>query len=229
VVVTKVGWDEYAARWAALHGGYDPRSAGPVVGGWLRVAYGIGSVLARLRVAPSAVTAFGLLLCVAVPFAADRGRIGLVAGALLVVLAAVADSVDGAVAVVSGRVTRLGYVYDSVADRIGEAAWLVAFWVAGVPASLAVTAGALSWLHEYVRARAVSAGMKEVGVVTVGERPTRVSVTVVGLLLGAAAGFLRPELGPGTMTVALSVWALLALFGLGQLLGAVRRTLHDRR
>jgi hypothetical protein len=31
------------------------------------------------------------------------------------------------------------------------------------------------------------------------------------------------------MTVTMSVWALLALIGLLQLLGAVRRTLHDRR
>jgi CDP-diacylglycerol--glycerol-3-phosphate 3-phosphatidyltransferase len=224
-VATKVGWNGYATRWAALHGGYDPRSAGAVVGGWLRVAYGIGCVLARLRVSPTAVTAFGVLLCVAVPFAARRGGYGLLAGALLVVLAAVADSVDGAVAVIAGRVTRLGYVYDSVADRLGEAAWLVAFWVAGVPVPLVLAAGGLSWLHEYVRARAVSAGMKEIGVVTVGERPTRVSITVIGLLLGGAAGFVQPDLAPGTMTVLLAVWALLALFGLFQLLGAVRRTL----
>jgi phosphatidylglycerophosphate synthase len=228
LVVTKIGWDGYAVRWAALHGGYDPRSAGTLVGGWLRLAYGIGSGLARLRVSPSAVTAFGLLLCAAVPFAAGHGRIGLLAGAVLVVLAAVADSVDGAVAVISRRVSRLGYVYDSVADRLGEAAWLVAFWVGGVPVSLLIIAGGLSWLHEYVRARAVAAGMKEIAVVTVGERPTRVSLTLIGLLLGAVAGFLRPELGPGIMTVTMSVWALLALIGVLQLLGAVRRTLHDR-
>ena len=53
-------------------------------------------------------------------------------------LAAVADSVDGAVAVVTGRTTRLGYVYDSVADRLGEVAWLLAFWLVGAPGGLVV-------------------------------------------------------------------------------------------
>ena len=46
-------WDEYAKRWAALHGGFDPRAAGQVVRGWLRLAYGIGALLARWRVPPT--------------------------------------------------------------------------------------------------------------------------------------------------------------------------------
>jgi phosphatidylglycerophosphate synthase len=223
-----VNWDEYSTRWAALHGGFDPRSAGRVVRGWIRLAYRTGSLLGRLRIRPTAVTAVGLLLCVAVPFAAARTPYGLFVAAGLVLLAGVADSVDGAVAVISGRVTALGYVYDSVADRLGEAAWLAAFWAAGVPAPLVVLAGGLSWLHEYVRARAVSAGMKEIGAVTVGERPMRVVVTVAGLLVAGAAGLIQRDLAPGTLTIALAVWALLALFGLGQLLGAVRRSLHAR-
>ena len=40
---------------------------------------------------------------------------------------------SAAIAVVGNRVTRLGYVYDAAADRISEAAWLVAFWLIGVP------------------------------------------------------------------------------------------------
>jgi phosphatidylglycerophosphate synthase len=221
-----VGWDEYAVRWAALHGGFDPRSAGAVVGGWLRLAYAIGALLGRWRVPPTAVTVFGLLLCAGVPVAAGYGSVGLLVATGLVLLAAVADSVDGAVAVVTGRVTRLGYVYDSVADRLGEACWLAAFWVAGVPGPMVIAAGGLSWLHEYVRARAVSAGMREIGVVTAGERPTRVSVTIVAFLLAGVAGLIDPALGPGTLTVVLAVWVLLALFGLFQLLAAVRRSLR---
>jgi phosphatidylglycerophosphate synthase len=223
-----VRWDEYAARWATLHGGFDPRRAGTVVRRWLRSAYAVGALLARARVRPTVVTVLGVLLSVGVPVAAARGPVGLLAGAGLVLLAAMADSVDGAVAVVSDRVSPLGYVYDSVADRLGEAAWLAAFWVAGVPAELVVVAGGLSWLHEYVRARAVSAGMREIGSVTVGERPMRVAVTVVGLLVAGAAGFIEPELAPGTLTITLAVWGLLAFFGLMQLLGAVRRSLRAR-
>ena len=140
-------------------------------------------------------------------------------------LAAVADSVDGAVAVVTGRTSRLGYVYDSVADRVGEAAWLIAFWLLGAPGLLVAAAGALSWLHEYVRARSVSAGMREIGAVTVGERPSRVLVAMLGLVAAGAARLIQWDLGAGTITVVAAIWALLAGFGLVQLLGAVRRAL----
>ncbi|HEY0697547.1 MAG TPA: CDP-alcohol phosphatidyltransferase family protein [Micromonospora sp.] len=225
MVGTRLTWDEYATVWGRLHGGFDPRLAAPVVQGWLRMAYLAGSLLSRLRVKPTAVTVLGVLFCVGVPVFAVRGSGGPLLGAVFVLLASVADSVDGALAVVSGRTTRLGYVYDSVADRVGEAAWLVAFWLVGAPGLLVVTAGALSWLHEYVRARSISAGMREIGTVTVGERPTRVSVALVGLLVAGAAGLIRPDLAAGVLTVAAAVWVLLALFGVGQLLTAVRRAL----
>jgi CDP-diacylglycerol--glycerol-3-phosphate 3-phosphatidyltransferase len=225
-VGTRLGWDEYASRWAALHGGFDPRQAGTAVRGWVRLSYEIGSRLGRLGITPTPVTVVGLLLCALVPIAATRAPSGLFAAAILVLLAAVADSVDGAVAVATDRATRLGYVYDSVADRLGEICWLVAFWVAGAPAPLVFTAGALSWLHEYIRARATAAGMTEIGTVTVGERPSRVSVTVVAFIVAAAAGGLDKDLTPGTLTVFLAIWVLLAAFGLTQLFRAVRRLLR---
>ncbi|MFI6231822.1 CDP-alcohol phosphatidyltransferase family protein [Micromonospora echinospora] len=225
MVGTPLRWDDYATAWARLHGGFDPRAAAPVVRGWLRFAYHVGYLLGRLRVTPTAVTAAGVLLCFCVPLFAVRPSDGPFLAALFVLLAAVADSVDGAVAVVTGRSTRLGYVYDSLADRLGEIAWLLAFWLVGAPGALVVAGGALSWLHEYVRARAVAAGMREIGAVTVGERPTRVSVALVGLLVAGLAGLVRPELAAGTITLATAVWVLLAGFGLGQLLSAVRRAL----
>ncbi|MBM0239627.1 CDP-alcohol phosphatidyltransferase family protein [Micromonospora sp. ATA32] len=224
---TQLNWDEYATAWARLHGGFDPRVAAPVVRAWLRFAYHLGYILGRLRVTPTAVTAAGVLLCLCVPLFAVRGSNGPIIGALFVLLASVADSVDGAVAVATNRTTRLGYVYDSLADRLGEAAWLAGFWLIGAPGALVAAGGGLSWLHEYVRARAVSAGMREIGAVTVGERPTRVSVALVGLLVAGLAGLIDPDLTAGTITMATAVWVLLAGFGLGQLLSAVRRALID--
>jgi CDP-diacylglycerol--glycerol-3-phosphate 3-phosphatidyltransferase len=53
-----------------------------------------------------------------------------------------------------------------------------------------------------------------------------VSVTVVAMLLAGVAGLIDPVLGPGTLTVVLAVWVLLALFGLFQLLAAVRHSLR---
>lgn len=225
MVGNRLSWDEYAIVWARLHGGFDPRRATPTVQAWLRMSYRIGHLLGRLRTPPTAVTVLGVLLCAGVPVAAVRGSYGPFLAAGLVLAASLADSVDGAVAVVTGRTSRLGYVYDSLADRAGEAAWLLAFWLVGASGVLVVTAGALSWLHEYVRARSVSAGMKEIGMVTLGERPTRVSVALVGLLIAGLAGLIRPDLAAGAVTVVTAVWVLLAFFGFWQLLGAVRRAL----
>jgi phosphatidylglycerophosphate synthase len=221
-----LSWDEYATAWSSLHGGFDPNGTSPVVRGWLRLAYTGGRLLGRLGVGPTAVTAAGLVLCLAVPYSAAQGPVGLLIGAGLVLLAGAADALDGAVAVVTGKVSRIGFVYDSVADRLGELAWLAAFWLAGAPGLLVVAGGATSWLHEYVRARSAGAGMRGVGVVTVAERPTRVSVALVGLLLGGGAGLLRPELGASTVTLAAVAWLAFAVFGLGQLVTAVRRDLR---
>jgi CDP-diacylglycerol--glycerol-3-phosphate 3-phosphatidyltransferase len=215
-------WEEYASAWSALHGGFDPEKASFLVRGWVRLAWRGGNALARLRVGPSAVTTLGLLLCVLVPVVA---LVSPLAAGLVVLLASFADGLDGAVAVVSGRATRIGYVYDSVADRLGEAAWLVALWVAGAPAWLAVAAGGVSWLHEYVRARAASAGMPEIGVGTVAERTTRVSVAVSGLVVGGVAALVHDSWGAVVMTAAAAAWLALALIGLAQLVTAVRRAL----
>jgi phosphatidylglycerophosphate synthase len=212
-----VTWEEYCAAWARLHGGFDPGAASPLVRGWVRIAFRIGSWLGDRRVAPSAVTTAGLVLCWCVPPVVSLGRAGAALGAVLVLLAALADGLDGAVAVVSGRASRLGYVYDSVADRLGEVAWLLAFWLAGAPGWLVVTAGAVSSLQEYARARATAAGMSEIGVVTVAERPTRVLIAVFGLLAAAVV--------PVAGTVAAAVWLGLAVVGLVQLGAAIRRAL----
>jgi phosphatidylglycerophosphate synthase len=220
-----VTWREYAAAWSALHGGFDPDKASPVVRGWVRLAYRGGSLLGRLGIGPSTVTAFGLVLCVSVPFAALLGRGGLVLGGFVTLLASFADGLDGAVAVVTGTVSRIGYVYDSVADRLGEAAWLTAFWVAGAPAWLVVTGGAVSWLHEYVRARATAGGMADIGVVTVGERPTRVSVAASALVIGGIAGFVRPGWDHAVIVVGAAVWLAFAVAGAVQLITSVRREL----
>lgn len=205
-------WDEYATAWSRLHGGFDPRAGSVFVRGWVRLAFTLGSRLAWAG--PTWVTLAGLVLCVAVPFA------GLLPGAALVLLAALADTLDGAVAVLSGRATRLGYVIDSVADRVGEAAWLTAFFLGGAQAWVVVAAGAASWLHEYARARATAAGMSDIGAVTVAERPTRILITIFGLLVAGLAGHAAVVLTAGA-----AVWLALAVIGLVQLAVAIRRAI----
>jgi CDP-diacylglycerol--glycerol-3-phosphate 3-phosphatidyltransferase len=219
-------WEGYATRWAKSHGGYDPRRAFPLVRGWLWIAYRSARLLAVLRIGPTAVTVLGVVLAAAVaPIALLRGGWPLVAAGL-VVLGALADTIDGALALVAGRETRLGRVYDSVADRLTEAAWLAGLWVLGAPGWLVTVCGGVAWLHEYVRARAAIAGLQGIGVVTVGERPTRVLLALFGLALSGVAGLLSAELAAGTATLAAAIWALFGGLGLAQLGAAVRRTLR---
>lgn len=221
----RLSWDGYAAARAALHGGFDARYAAPAVRGWLRVGYGVGTVLSRLRVSPTTVTTLGLLLSLLVPVTTARAGWWPFLAVLLVLLSAVADTVDGAIAVIASRTTRLGSVYDGVADRIGEACWAGALWVLGVPGPLAAGCCAAGWLHEYLRALATTAGMTTTGPATVGERPSRVCAAALGLLFGGTAGLVSADLGRAAATFVATGWLLIGVFGLRHLIDTVRRAL----
>jgi CDP-diacylglycerol--glycerol-3-phosphate 3-phosphatidyltransferase len=76
-------------------------------------------------------------------------------------------------------------------------------------------------LQEYARARAGNAGMGEVGVVTVWERPTRVVLTAFALL---ACG-LFPGQAHRLATLGAVAWIVLGAVGLTQLLLVIHRRL----
>jgi len=222
-VSTVISREEYLRRWSSVHGGYDPRRS-RVVHGWLVGVYAASRPFAALRLSPDVVTLLGPLLAGAAVWAAwpggPAGRV--VLAAALVTVSALADSLDGAVAVLTGRTSRFGAVWDSLADRVAEVGYLVVLARVGAPVSLVVAAGVTSLLAEYVRARAGMVGMVEVAVVTVGERPTRVVVTVMALLAGAVVG--HPA---GWAAAGAWAWWVTAAVGLVQLLVVVRRRLGD--
>ena len=177
----------FLAGWSALHSGYDP-SGNRLVFGWLRLVHRAALPAARLGLAPSALTGLGLLLSALVPvLCVPPGGWPLLA-MLVLVAAGMADALDGAVALLTGRVSRFGAVLDAVTDRVGEACYLLALWLLGAPGWVCVVAGVLTGLLEYVRASAIAAGMPGIGVVTVWERPTRIIVIAVGLALAGVAG-----------------------------------------
>ena len=154
----------YLKQWSALHGGARPTG---IVGGWLTLVHALAAPLARLRVAPDVVTLVGLLSPWCPGCLAAQGGPGAVLGAALVIaFSGLVDSLDGAVAVMTGRTSRWGAVLDAVADRVSDAAFVAALWVTGAPGPLCVAAIGLGWLQEYARARAGGAGMTEVGVLT---------------------------------------------------------------
>lgn len=211
---------EYFERWSDLHGGYDPTGS-PLVGGWLRVVYVCARPFAALRVPPDVVTFLGAAVSGVVVWLAALGGRWVLLAVVLVVVSGLLDGLDGAVAVLTDRVTRWGHVLDSLADRCSDGLYLVALWLVGAPAGVCVAGGAAAVLLEYTRARAGAGGMSEVGVVTVAERPTRVVITAA-FLLGAGL-----YVSDAAAWASAGAWAWLGVSSVGfvQLLVVVRRRL----
>lgn len=210
----------YLTQWSALHGGARPTG---VVGAWLRLVHILAAPLVRLRVAPDLVTVAGLAIALTAPWLAAQGGAGALGAAVIVAVSGLVDSLDGAVAVMSGRVSRWGAVLDGVADRVSDAAFVAVLWVLGAPAALCVAAVLLGWLQEYTRARAGMAGMSDIGVLTVNERPTRVVV----VMMFSLAGLARPDDEPGWATLGAAALVGFGVIGLGHLLIVLRRRLGD--
>jgi archaetidylinositol phosphate synthase len=212
--------DGYFDRWQRLHGDYDPRGS-VWVRGWLRFSAVPARPLARLGVQPDVLTLWSawLTALVLVPARAGGGWPAL-AGALVVV-SGMADNVDGAVAAMTDRATRFGYVLDSIVDRVNDLLYLAGVVLAGGDARLAVACGAVFLFHDYTRARSGNAGGGEIAAITVAERPQRVIVLALTLVAVGVAGerWVLADAG---------LWAMLALAGAGygQLLVAVRRILR---
>jgi CDP-diacylglycerol--glycerol-3-phosphate 3-phosphatidyltransferase len=213
--------DEYLAAWSRWHGG-TPTDR-PLVRGWLTAAWTLARPLAGLS--PLAATGLGLLVAAAAVAPAAAGGPGLVAAGILVGLSGLLDSLDGALAIGTGRASRRGFVLDSVVDRLTEAAYAAALWVAGAPGWLAVAFGALCWLPDYLRARAGQAGVAETGALSVWERPTRVALTGMTLIgAGVVGGVAAAAL---VVTAGAAVGTVLGTVGLVQLGLSVRRMLAD--
>lgn len=210
----------YLDRWQELHGGVDPR-ASRLVGPWLSFIHALATPFARLGVPPDVVTLLGLVVSGVVVWLCALGDRWVLLAAFVVGASGVLDSLDGAVAVLTDRVTRWGAVLDSVVDRLSDALYLVALWLVGAPAWACVTAGVVVLTQEYARARATAVGMDDIGVLTVGERPTRVIVVAMFLL---AAGIYP---GSAAWWAGLGAYASLGigLVALAQLLVTVRRRL----
>jgi CDP-diacylglycerol--glycerol-3-phosphate 3-phosphatidyltransferase len=152
--------------------------------------------------------------------AAAGGRWVLLAAAV-VVASALLDGVDGTVAILTGRTTRWGHVLDSVCDRVVDGCYAAGLWLAGAPGPLCAAAAGAGLLQEYLRARAAASGMGEVGVVTVGERPTRVIVTAM-FLLGAG---IYPGAAGGWAAAGAAALVTVGIVGIAQLGLVVRRRL----
>jgi CDP-diacylglycerol--glycerol-3-phosphate 3-phosphatidyltransferase len=153
---------------------------------WVRAqARKLVPLLRVFGLTPNMLTMIGLVITAGSAVLIASGH--LIEGGLVLVLAALFDILDGAVARVTGKVYRYGAFLDSTTDRYAEGftyiGLLYYFVVTGhktVEPVLVIAALNGSLLVSYVRARAQSLGFVCDGGLLA--RPERVVLTVIGLL-----------------------------------------------
>jgi CDP-diacylglycerol--glycerol-3-phosphate 3-phosphatidyltransferase len=144
----------------------------------------VGEILGRTRIAADHLTFLGVLVAVAAAVAIGSGR--LLLGFVLVVLSALPDLLDGALAKASGQASQRGAFFDSVVDRVSDAVVLggVAWHVATVHdprlTVLPCAVMAVSMLVSYERAKAESLGLNARGGLM--ERAERIVALCIGLV-----------------------------------------------
>ena len=167
--------EEFRAKWSSLHS--DAETSGSV-GGWLNISYRFGLICTLLRISPNTLTLFGLLGAVATAVTAHSAW-----AIFFLVFSLFCDGIDGSVAIFQHRDSKWGATLDSVADRISEALWFYALYAIGVPAWIPITLWSVAAFQEYARAKLISLGVSDIGVVTPAERPIRASFLFIVLIL----------------------------------------------
>jgi CDP-diacylglycerol--glycerol-3-phosphate 3-phosphatidyltransferase len=167
--------EEFRAKWSSLHS--DAETSG-IVGGWLNISYRFGLICTLLRISPNTLTLFGLLGAVATAVTANSAW-----AIFFLVFSLFCDGIDGSVAIFQHRDSKWGATLDSVADRISEALWFYALYAIGVPAWIPITLWSVAAFQEYARAKLISLGVSDIGVVTPAERPIRASFLFIVLIL----------------------------------------------
>lgn len=143
----------------------------------------LGNGLRRTGLTPDHLTIMGLLVAVGAAVAIGFGELRL--GLLLVVLAALPDLLDGALAKASGTSSQRGAFFDSTIDRFADALLFggVAWHLANDSAHMALlpfAVMALSSVISYMRAKAESLGLDAKGGLM--ERAERIIALCLGLL-----------------------------------------------
>jgi len=144
----------------------------------------VGTGLERTGMSPDHLTIMGLVVAMGASVAIGAGFLRL--GLLLVVLAALPDLFDGALAKASNTSSQRGAYFDSVIDRVTDALLFggVAYYFASEESPhltlLPFAIMALSSIISYQRAKAESLGLQAKGGIM--ERAERIIALCIGLL-----------------------------------------------
>ena len=204
---------EYLLQWSKVHG-FSPGSEVAGVARWyLSLNFYLVQPLVFLKLSPNLVTLIGPLLAAGALVSERDFLIALfVFGSLLV------DGFDGAVALIRGKSSSLGAVWDAVVDRITELLWIGALYYAGISPALLLVIWVLVATQEYGRAKLNHLAGNTLGVVTICERPVR------GLLV--SLGFLGELFYSNSLEVTVVVWLLLQGIALTQFSVMARKQLR---
>ncbi|HZU81355.1 MAG TPA: CDP-alcohol phosphatidyltransferase family protein [Polyangiaceae bacterium] len=176
----------------------------------------VARVLVALGVSAHAVTIFGVILAAGSGVLLSVGRFG--PAALGMVLASIADALDGLVARRSGSASVGGALLDASIDRYQEFLLLggLAVFLRDSVAALGVTLAALagSFMVSYGSAKAEALGLPvPASTMRRAERAVCISAGVIGAALlswMARSGVVRPGLERAPLLVALAVLAVVA-------------------
>jgi phosphatidylglycerophosphate synthase len=166
--------DEFFLAWSKLHG--DAKVSG-IVKGWLSISFPVSKALAKIRVTPNALTILGLVFGILLYMNSSA-----IWAPLILVISLICDGVDGSLAIITRQSSKWGALLDSVVDRLTEVFWVFALYSLGVDSKILITVLILASTQEYLRARVGGVGLKQVGVVTVAERPVRASFIFIALV-----------------------------------------------
>jgi len=166
--------DEFFLAWSKLHG--DAKVSG-IVKGWLSISFPVSKALAKIRVTPNALTILGLVFGILLYMNSSA-----IWAPLILVISLICDGIDGSLAIITRQSSKWGALLDSVVDRVTEVFWVLALYSLGVDSKILITVLILASTQEYLRARAGGVGLKQVGVVTVAERPVRASFIFIALI-----------------------------------------------
>jgi CDP-diacylglycerol--glycerol-3-phosphate 3-phosphatidyltransferase len=145
----------------------------------------LGAALRKTKLTPDHLTIVGLVVAAGAAVAVGSGRLRL--GLVLVILAALPDLLDGALAKASNTSSQRGAFFDSTVDRVTDALLLggIAYHFAQTQdprlAVLPFAVSAVSSVISYQRAKAESLGLDAKGGLM--ERAERIVVLCVGLLI----------------------------------------------
>ena len=147
----------------------------------------IGNGLRRTGLTPDHLTVAGIVIAVGAAVMIARGE--LIIGLVLVILAALPDLFDGALAKASDASSQRGAYFDSVIDRVTDAtlfggvAWYLASNDSPHMSMLPFAIMALSSIISYQRAKAESLGLDAKGGLM--ERAERIILLCFGLLFSS--------------------------------------------